>query len=510
MRGRTAWGLIAGAAAMNQAAGDAGRLTGGAATRRQALAALAAAGGLVAMPALARPAARPPRRIAIVGGGLAGMSALERLLAAGADATLYEARAQAGGRVRTLRGVFGPGSAVDEGAQLVNSDHVRVRALVRRLGLRLVDRFADGPERVSVLVGGRVVPEAELADALRPLAARVAGDAAAVERDPAGAGARLDRLSVDQYLSAAGLPPGPARSAVEAGIRTEYGSEPAEVSALLLLFNLPKVEGGRVELLGASDERYLVEGGCGGIAERLAARLAARVRLNARLESLAVEPSGRARLGFADGSTAEADRVILALPAGLYRSLRIDAPLPGPWPEALAQARLGANEKLVAMARPRPWDLALGRAGALWADGPMAAAWDGHSGRPLAGEGPFTFFLGGAQVAAMAEGPASVRAAGAAQAAEPAVPGLAEAVAAGGTARRTAWTRDPLAQGAYSTFAPGQLSRWAPLLSGPSAGRAGPLLFAGEWLSADWTGYMEGAIETGQRAALAALRAMAA
>ncbi|MFN3287085.1 MAG: flavin monoamine oxidase family protein, partial [Sphingomonadaceae bacterium] len=252
------------------------------------------------------------------------------------------------------------------------------------------------------------------------------------------------------------------------------------------------------------------DGGCGGIVERLAARLAARIRLNTRLEALGVEASGRARLTFADGSTAEADRVILALPAGLYRSLRIEAPLPGPWPEALTEARLGANEKLVAMARPRPWDRALGRAGALWADGPMSAGWDGHSGRPMADQGPFTFFLGGAQVAAMAEGPASARAAEAAQAAEPAVPGLAEAVAAGAVARRTAWTRDPLAQGAYSTFAPGQLSRWAPLLSGPSAGRAGPLLFAGEWLSADWTGYMEGAIETGQRVAVEALRAMAA
>jgi monoamine oxidase len=509
MRGGFAFRLLGLAAAMNQAAGSGRPWPGGRLTRRRALAAFAAAAGIATAPARAR-SAGAGRRVAVVGGGLAGLAALERLLAAGADATVYEARAEAGGRTRTLRGTFGPGSAVDEGGQLVNSDHVRVRALARRLGLALVDRRALGPGRDPVVAGGRVVPEAELAEALRPLAERVAADAAAIEADWEGAGLRLDRLSAAQYLNAAGLPPGPPRAAIEAGLRSEFGSEPEAVTALAILFNLPRVERGRVELLGQSDERYLVDGGAGRIAQALAARMAARIRLNARLEALAVEPSGRARLSFADGSTAEAERVILALPVPLYRSIRIEATLPEPWPAALAELALGANEKLVALARPRPWDAVLGGAGALWADGPFASAWDGHSGRRLAGGGPFAFFLGGAQVAAMSEGPASAWAALAARAAEPAVPGLAVAVEAGALARRTAWSRDPLAQGSYVTWRPGQLSRFAPLLAGEQASRAGPLIFAGEWLSDAHGGYMEGAVETGQRAAVAALRALAA
>jgi monoamine oxidase len=60
-----------------------------------------------------------------------------------------------------------------------------------------------------------------------------------------------------------------------------------------------------------------------------------------------------------------------------------------------------------------------------------------------------------------------------------------------------AWQREAWIGGAYAFYRPGQ---WFSVL--PALARAhGRVLFAGEHLSEDWQGFMEGAVETGQAAA---------
>jgi monoamine oxidase len=59
-----------------------------------------------------------------------------------------------------------------------------------------------------------------------------------------------------------------------------------------------------------------------------------------------------------------------------------------------------------------------------------------------------------------------------------------------------AWQRDPLVEGAYAVYRPGQWFGIRPILQRPH----GKVLFAGEHL-ADWQGFMEGAIVTGEAAA---------
>ena len=88
----------------------------------------------------------------------------------------------------------------------------------------------------------------------------------------------------------------------------------------------------------------------------------------------------------------------------------------------------------------------------------------------------------------------------------PPVPGLAAR-----TMRRTAWGQDPYARGAYSTFKPGQLTRFAPHFWLEEEGAvtqqavAGPIVFAGEHLSDAFPGYMNGAVQTGRIAAQSVL-----
>lgn len=468
--------------------------------RRALLQGLAAAGVTAALPRRAEAAPRGGR-IAIVGGGIAGLSALHYLSAAGVDARLYEARNRMGGRMHTLAtrdGVF------EMGGQLVNSDHDDVHALARAFGIALIDR-KTGPHHSVVLAGGAIVPQEALADALGPIAARIAADADRLDSDFARVAPVLDRLSVAQYLDrhAALIADPRIRRLLEASIRTEYGAEPADASALQLIFNLPTVHGRRIEVLAGSDERYVIAGGSGALPEAIAARHRDRIESGKRL--LAVEPHGDGvRLRFLDGSTAEADRVIVAVPAPILRQIDFRVPLPRLWRDFAAEIDLGRNEKVQVRTRGLPWQEPLGTGGELWnIDADYALAWDGTV-QPHAGDGGvWTWYLGGRQTEAAVRADAGALAA----ATEGAIPGLGEVLDRGGV-RTTQWCRDALTLGAYTNNSPGQLTRFAPLFwveSDDPAERqqavAGRVIFAGEHVSDAWVGFMNGGAQTGRLAA---------
>ncbi len=476
-------------------------------TRRRVLAALAGGAGLLALPRI--PAfAQPPQRIVIIGGGLAGLSALDTLAARGVGATLYEARGAVGGRTRSVQGVFAPDYAFDEGGQLVNSDHADMIRLIRRFGLRMVDRKGFGPvHEVQIGRDGRPVPEARLARTLRPIAARITADSDRLDADYEAVAREIDALSVAAYLDRHGLSAGDARDALEAGIRTEYGAEPNEASALELLFNLPTVDGARLTRISLSDERYLISGGTDQVARNLARVHEAAIRLNKRLAALDFT-GAEVRLAFADGEEVRADRVILALPAPLLRELRIDGPVPPLWRALFDEVRLGRNEKVI-VGYDRPALRAeLGFGGALWAGQPVAAVWDAASRAPIQeGPGALCYFLGGDQVDAAAGAQSAELAARLTAFAHQGLRSLGEP---NGMVRRTRWCDDPLTKGAYVNYRPGQLSRFGALMALEEEGEVrasgfGPIQLAGEWLSDAFPGYMNGAVQTGRLAAEAAL-----
>lgn len=496
------WGLLA------KAAPDTIHKSGPGLDRRQVLAGIAAMG---LAPSLIEPAeARISKRsrIAIIGAGLAGLVALDRLVAAGFDATIYEARGRVGGRVLTSSGLPEPGLYVEDGAHLVNTNHADILALARRFDIGLIDRGAMVTHEVFV-VDGKAVTAADLIAEFRPLATRIAADAALAEEDFDTHGARFDTMSVRQYLDAAGAAASPrARALVEATIRTEFGSEPNEVSALELFFNLPAIDTDRVALISGSDERYSLAGGSSTIPRALAAPLMDRIRTGHAL--LSVRREGKAvELRFANGAVVVADRVIVTVPAQVLRSIDFGDTLPAPWLALTRELSCGRNEKINAGYATRPWEPVTGAGGAAWAartggdPGLFSEFWGASAGQDEVPAGVLTWFFGGNQTSGLADLSPEAMVRVCEREIAPAVPGLVAR-----SVRRTAWAMDPFAQGAYSRFLPGQLTRFArhfwveeedgtvtlPLPSGP-------ILFAGEHLSDAHTGYMNGAAQTGRLAA---------
>src|SRR5229473_5327639 len=76
-----------------------------------------------------------PKRVIILGAGLAGLVAAYELTQAGHDVTVLEARARPGGRVHTLREPFSDGLHAEEGATFVPDNHELTLTYVRRFGL---------------------------------------------------------------------------------------------------------------------------------------------------------------------------------------------------------------------------------------------------------------------------------------------------------------------------------------------------------------------------------------
>jgi monoamine oxidase len=475
-------------------------------TRRAVLAAIAAAGAASAVPGPALATVQGAGPVAIIGGGIAGLTALWHLTRAGIDARLFEARARLGGRVYTAREPGKP--TVEAGAQLVNTDHADMHALAREFGLALIDRKGT-PHRTMILANGKEVPEGKLAAALRGIAGQIDADSVRMDQDYARVAPELDALSFTDYLDKhADLIPEPwVRNLIEATARTEYGVEPGEASAIELVFNLPTVNGRRIDVLGRSDERYLISGGTGALIDAMAARLSAHIQLNRRVTR--IDPFGAGvRIVFADGKTVDAANVIVTTPASITRNIDFRVPLPPLWTRFIAEVGLGRNMKVQAGMTARPWDKVIGRGGDIWqtdARAGMASGWDGSVHGGGASGDMWTWFLGGAEVAAADRPePLSLTAKYAVQI-EPGVPGMLAAT--GPFVRRTNWHRDPMAMGAYVNFRPGQLTRFGRLIWTEVGGlvkqpvSAGPVLFAGEHLSDAYPGYMNGSAQTGRLAA---------
>lgn len=79
-------------------------------------------------------------KVAVVGGGLAGLLAARILGQHGVIVTLFEANKKLGGRVRSNM-TFSAGRVTEEGAELIGSMHVTWLALARELGVGLITRM---------------------------------------------------------------------------------------------------------------------------------------------------------------------------------------------------------------------------------------------------------------------------------------------------------------------------------------------------------------------------------
>lgn len=437
---------------------------------------------------------RGPRgggEVAVVGAGLAGLVCAWRLHQAGVRVSVYEASERVGGRVRTHRGRLG---VAELGGELIDSSHRTMHALARDLDLPL-DDLRRGGGRDTWFFGGRSVPEREIVDAFRPLAARMAAAVAAAEASDADV-ERLDRTSLAEWLDAAPDASPLIRAVLRAAYVGEYGLEPEEQTVwnLLSLVDWETVEPFRI--FGDSDERWHVHVGNDAIPARLAQRLGDRVVLGTRLVEVAARADGSHRLTLERGSgTIERsfDHVVLAIPFTILRDVRLRIELPDDKRRVIRDLGYGTNAKLLGAFSPPVWRAA-GASGSAFTDGPVQCLWDASRGQE-GDAAALVSFVGGRAGVALGAGTASDRMQASLPNIDAIFPGTRAAYVAE-SAVRMHWPTARFALGSYACYRPGQWS-----FRGIEGRRERNVHFCGEHTSAGFQGFMEGAAETGERAA---------
>ena len=104
-------------------------------SRREVLAGGAATAITAILPR--RLAAAGDPTVAIVGGGIAGLTCALALADHGITSRVYEASGRIGGRMFTTADYFAQGQVAEWGGELIDTGHTTVRKLAKRFGLPL-------------------------------------------------------------------------------------------------------------------------------------------------------------------------------------------------------------------------------------------------------------------------------------------------------------------------------------------------------------------------------------
>jgi monoamine oxidase len=471
--------------------------------RRSFLSRAAAIGTMALASTISRPVlAAPASRVVIVGAGCAGLTCAYRLQQAGITAQVIEASERIGGRMFTLRNAFPEGQSTELGGEFIDSGHTSLRQLARELGLKLIDleEASKGLMQEAYYFEGRLIPQREIVEAFRPVAAAIKKDLATLTGDGAvtylapNNGEALDRLSLREWL-ATRVGNNTLRALIDVAYVGEYGLETDQQSPFNLLFLIGHIPG-KFEIFGVSDQRYRIIGGNDSVPRRLAERLHRPVQFGTRLEALRQNSGGTYILTVDQNGRVqdiEADQVVLTLPFSLLRKVDLRLPLPEIKLRAIKTLGYGTNAKIIAGFNRRVWQQQ-GSKGSALSDLPFQESWETSLGQPGNG-GLLTNFLGGNRGLTANQVNAQEQARVFATQFDQLYPGTAAAY--NGKAARFHWPSAPFALGSYACYLPGQYTT----IRAAEGEAVDNLFFAGEHTSLDFQGYMNGASETGERAA---------
>lgn len=472
-------------------------------------------------------------RIAIVGGGLAGLVCADRLAQLGVAATIFEANSRVGGRVHTSR-IF-PGQTAELGGELIDNLHKNMLAYANEFGL-LKEDLGKAPGESAFFFGGQHYSEAAVVDEYRQLTPRIRADLQSLSGAPtwdnhSAADELLDHLDLQSWLDsrAADLPL--VRNVLAQAYIAEYGLEPSEMSCLNMLLFLHADNSSKFREYGVfSDERYHLVDGNDRVAEGIRARLPGPVLTGTELVRLSKNASGAFELYFRNASAPElADAVVLTVPFSVLRRITLDPSL-GLSAEklnAINTLGYGANAKTMIGFEGRPW-AEQGGDGLIYADlANLQTTWETNYTRAGA-TSILTDYSGGVRGRALQLPPAPIGSTSSCSNCHNGPGGFMDLqyyvidnqvdafltdldrVYPGSSARATRvngsyrvarghWLPQRYARGSYTVYLPGQFTS----VCGLEGQSAGALKFAGEHADSyyEWQGFMEGACRSGIAAA---------
>jgi monoamine oxidase len=435
--------------------------------------------------------------VVIVGAGLAGLTAAQTLVAAGVDVIVLEARDRVGGRTYTRPA--SDGTLLDLGGQWIGPTQDRIAALAEAVGATTFPSYVDGQN--IEYSNGRVILYDGLIPTHDPL----------ITMETIEAMLSLNLMAQEVPLEAPWLAPEAetwdsqtlatwieANVAVHAhtwlilAIRSIFAVEPRDISLLHALFYIHS--GGSLNILasvqrGAQERRF--HDGAQTVSNRVAQALGERVVLNAPVYSVFQDERGVCV--ESDTLTIIAQRAIIAIPPTLAGRLRYRPKLPG-FRDQLTQRMPMGNTLKIHCIYETPFWREDGLSGQVASDtGPVRIVFDNspESGMP----GVLLSFIDAADGPVWGRKSEEERRAATL---ECLVHYFGEKAGHPLEYVEHDWAEEEYSRGCYVAYMPtGAWTTYGEALREP----IGRLHWAGTETATVWNGYMDGAIQSGERAA---------
>ncbi|MGN9760916.1 flavin monoamine oxidase family protein [Streptomyces sp. SD31] len=460
----------------------------------------------------------PTVDVAIVGAGLAGLTAARDLVAAGKSVVVLEARDRVGGRVVGLD--LAGGGVTEGGGEFIGPTQDRIKALADSLGVQTFATYNTGDN--LLYKDGKKTPYATdgILGAVPPVDAAGLANAAIVQamlddlakQIPVAApwtaakADEWDRQTFETWLRANAVVPS-AKFLFDVACTSIFSAEPRELSFLFVLFYIAAAGNashpGTLERLtetanGAQELRFV--GGSQLVPIKLAATLGDRVVLNAPVRTIA--RSGGDYAVTADGITVTAKKVVVAAPPPIAARISYDPLLPAARDQLTQRLPMASVGKAIAI-YDTPFWRADGLNGQVVSDtGVISSTFDNSP--PDASYGALMGFIEADEARKLdAASEAEVRAA----VLKDYVTYFGEKAASPTSFVLQRWNNEAYTRGGpVSIAAPGVLTQYGPALREPVGG----IHWAGTETSTYWMGFMDGAVRSGERVAKEVLEALEA
>lgn len=439
--------------------------------------------------------------VVVIGAGLAGLRAAERLEQRGLDVLVLEAQQRVGGRIHSMRQL---GDNAEAGGTYIGAGYRRIIATAERHGIDLIDvtPLLEFFREQDLVLGEEIIRQSEwpthprnvLPEADRTLPPWQYHRVVTMRDNPLGSPedwtdpkfASLD-VSMHEWLAGLGL----SDDAIEIayGINTSFGRDARDVSALLMLFRgaFSKRQRAKIraDVLG-----YTAERGVQRIPEAMAAALRREVALGRAVTGIETRGDG-VRVVCERGRAIDTKAVVCAVPFSVLRKLAIEPRIEGPQAEAIGKLPSQSLTQVFLSVKSPFWEMD-GYAASLFTDsgaGMVAAARKADDPATVTHLTAWVMGRHAFALDALDDADVGRRVIAEIERIRPAARGQLELIAV------SAWGRDPYSLGAWAYFHPGQVTRVAAGMGRPH----GRIFFCGEHLARADRG-MEGAMESAERA----------